>query len=387
MINRIFLAYIFIAIAFLISCSEVLEPVELNVSGLSEIDYNEEQQNFKISIKPLNLAQAKKSKNEKYKRFLIQTGNGDNAKLVSETSMTKNNPPPQIIQKAYTIGTGDEITLKYIIDDTKNGASADNNVENLLTTSSRVSSAGDVLLLGIGRVKAKDLTISELRNEVKNIFIQKGSSPYFQLEISEFRSRKAFVFDQNARSSVITLTDKPLALEELIAQINFKSDPGALNIIILKRAFKYYTITFDDLLSNRKGKIFIENQDQIQIKKINYKPGQVYALSGGQTANIIKITPELRSTMADVLFIPGGPLENINAKRSEIYLLRGQNPTTAYHLNAQNVSKILIAAEMELRPDDILFVAQRPIISFSRLLSELNPLRSLLRDIKNNNIP
>ena len=91
--------------------------------------------------------------------------------------------------------------------------------------------------------------------------------------------------------------------------------------------------------------------------------------------------------MADMLFQQNGPLSNIVAKRSEIYLLRGTKPIVAYHLNAQNVSSILVASHMELRPDDIIYVAQRPIISFSRLLSEISILRVLLRDIRNNNIP
>ena len=81
------------------------------------------------------------------------------------------------------------------------------------------------------------------------------------------------------------------------------------------------------------------------------------------------------------------PFNNLLAKRSEIYLLRGQDPSVAYHLDAQNVSRILVAANTELRPNDIVYVADRPIISFSRTLSELLPLRILLRDIQNNNIP
>ena len=65
----------------------------------------------------------------------------------------------------------------------------------------------------------------------------------------------------------------------------------------------------------------------------------------------------------------------------------GKNPSVAYHLDTQNVSRILVAAKTELRPNDIIYVADRPIISFVRTLSELAPLRILLRDIKNENIP
>ena len=40
-----------------------------------------------------------------------------------------------------------------------------------------------------------------------------------------------------------------------------------------------------------------------------------------------------------------------------------------------------------LQPNDIIYVAERPIISFSRLLAEITPLRTLLRDIDEGNLP
>ena len=102
---------------------------------------------------------------------------------------------------------------------------------------------------------------------------------------------------------------------------------------------------------------------------------------------MVLIDPSKRESLADILFTPNGVLNNLLAKRSEVYLLRGQNPSIAYHLDAQNVSRILVAAKTELRPNDIVYVADRPIISFSRLLGEISPLRVLLRDIQEGNIP
>ena len=91
--------------------------------------------------------------------------------------------------------------------------------------------------------------------------------------------------------------------------------------------------------------------------------------------------------MADVLFTSGGPLSASSAKRSEVYLLRGSNPVVAYHLDAQNPTRLIVADAMELRPNDILFVAEQPIISFNRALATIVPLRVLLRDIQDENIP
>jgi polysaccharide export outer membrane protein len=101
----------------------------------------------------------------------------------------------------------------------------------------------------------------------------------------------------------------------------------------------------------------------------------------------VPIDPSNRETLADILFTEDGALSNVLAKRSEVYLLRGRNPSVAYHLDAQNVSRILVAAKTELRPNDIVFVADRPIVSFARALGELSPLQMLLRDIRTDNLP
>ena len=83
----------------------------------------------------------------------------------------------------------------------------------------------------------------------------------------------------------------------------------------------------------------------------------------------------------------GGPLSSTSAKRSEVYLLRGSNPVYAFHLDAQSPTRLIVANAMELRPNDILYVAEQPIISFNRTLATIVPLRVLLRDIQDENIP
>ena len=146
-------------------------------------------------------------------------------------------------------------------------------------------------------------------------------------------------------------------------------------------------MTLDQVLDPTTPNILVADEDHIEIENLTYKPGQVFALSGAGNAEMVFIDPSRRETLADILFTNKGALNNLMAKRSEVYLLRGQNPSVAYHLDAQNVSRILVAAKTELRPNDIVYVADRPIISFARTLAEINPLRILLRDLQEGKIP
>ena len=76
----------------------------------------------------------------------------------------------------------------------------------------------------------------------------------------------------------------------------------------------------------------------------------------------------MRETLADVLFTSKGPLIQ-PMQTSDIYFLRGKQPVIAYHLDAQNPTRLIVADAMELRQNDILYVAEQPIVSFNRNFS------------------
>lgn len=253
----------------------------------------------------------------------------------------------------------------------------------------RVGSRGFILLDGVGRINVLNKSLSSVREEIHNKLSLNGLNPNFQLELLESKSRKIYL-NSHSTSLSIPLTEEGIHLKDLILdniQTSTTDNDSQLSIITLRRGEKTYRMAKEQLFAQKDSIIWMQDLDQVEYQTFMYKLGQVFALTGTQNAKILNIDPSKRETLADILFVDGGALENIHAKRSDVYLLRGQNPSKAYHLDAQNVSRILVAAKTELRPNDIVFVAERPIISFSRTLSEIAPLRALLRDIRDNNFP
>jgi protein involved in polysaccharide export with SLBB domain len=260
---------------------------------------------------------------------------------------------------------------------------------DIVSTSSDiiVGSRGNILIPNLGSFKAEDRPLDELRIDINRALINKGLMPNFQLEITGFESKSFFIVAENFGSEKIPFTNSKLGLKEAVLSANLNHSKNSLTIVKLFRNEVSYQITMQDLLFGDASKVYIQDGDTIEIKDYEYKLGAVFALGGAGKAQMVPIDPSKRETLADILFTPSGALNNLLAKRSEVYLLRGRNPSVAYHLDAQNVSRILVAAQTELRPNDIVYVADRPIISFSRTLSEILPLRILLRDIRNDNIP
>ena len=84
-------------------------------------------------------------------------------------------------------------------------------------------------------------------------------------------------------------------------------------------------------------------------------------------------------SLADVLYDDGGYVTT-TADASEIYEIRAsQDPAafgavTAWHLNAKNIASISLATRMELRPNDVVFIAEQPITTWARALGQFFPV-------------
>ena len=258
---------------------------------------------------------------------------------------------------------------------------------NMLSTSSIVDREGNVVFESVGRVKAEGLTLSELRTEIKNLIPQvPDSQNAFQIQITNFNSQTALLSSVGQPGVIITITDVPITLTQVLTSNGFNVDGNGIVRINLRRDGRTYTFTLDDLLNPNNPKIYLKPKDNITTEVLPYKANKVFIL-GAVSPQIFMIKPSNRETLADVLFTSGGALSSSSAKRSEVYLLRGSNPVLAFHLDAQSPTRLIVADTMELRPNDILYVAEQPIISFNRTLATIVPLRILLRDIQDENIP
>lgn len=258
---------------------------------------------------------------------------------------------------------------------------------NIVTTSSIVDHKGNVVFDGVGEIKAAGRSLDALRAEIKILMQQvPDSQNAFQIQITNFASQKALLSIPGKPAVLVPITNTPTTLAEALTQSGLSVEGNNIIRINLLRDSQTYVFTLDDLLNSNSPKAYLQPGDRVTIEILPYKENKVFIL-GAVAPQIFAINPTNRETLADVLFTTGGPLSASSAKRSEVYLLRGSNPVIAYHLDAQNPTRLIVADAMELRPNDILYVAEQPIMSFNRTLATITPLRILLRDIQDDNIP
>lgn len=356
-------------------CTELLEPVYI-----SELESKKtEQEKFKIEIYPLTFSAVEKLNSTSYERRVSKPGDAFSANLVKETELSSNVFPPNLPNAEYTLGIGDEISLIQQSEEVvRLGVDGAPISSTIITTQGRVGTDGNVLLLGAGNIRAIDRTISELREEVRSILIRAGKTPNFQMEISSFNSKHAYLSTNSGQSAIISITDQRTSIRELIAEQGISYDPEEPTTVEVQRKGKSYILTLSEILATGAQPIYLQDGDHIIFQTLKYKGSKVF-LVGGVTPTILSIRPEDRQTLADALFQQGGPLDRASAQRSAVYLLRGRNPVNAYHLDAQNPVRLLVADALELRPDDIVYVSEQPIGTLNRTIETLVPINNVLR--------
>ena len=257
----------------------------------------------------------------------------------------------------------------------------------VVSSDSVVDHEGNIVFESIGKIRAAGLTLNRLKENIENLIqTVPDSQNAFQIQVTNFASQKALISIQGQPGVLIPITDTPAKVSEVLTQNGLSIDGNHITQITLQRDRNTHVFNLNDLLNPDSPDVYLQPNDHIITTMLPYKENKVFIV-GGVSPQIFKINPANRETLADVLFTSGGPLSSSGAKRSEVYLLRGINPVVAYHLDAQSPTRLIVADAMELRPKDILYVAEQPIISFNRTLATIVPLRLLLRDIQDESIP
>lgn len=342
-------------------------------------------------------------------------------------------PPPQTLPQTYRIGVGDVVLLATkaagsTVEELTGLLAAQNRRQGYT-----VRDDGRIAIPEIGQIDIAGLTVEEAEARIFEVLVRNQVDPAFSLEVSEFNSQRVAVGGAVGNSTLIPLTLKPLTLGDALTAaggIQLANDEfgsirlyrnGTLYQIPVRDYFAdaalqrrllqdgdavYVDTTYDleqalsfyqqrlDVIAQRsqaRTQALAELQAEVGLRRAAlteqrsnfdaraqygaiardyvYLAGEVtkqsrFALPFGQTA-----------TLADALYETGG-YDNATGSSRHIYVLRAStNPAefgavTAWHLDATNAVNFTLAARLEMRPDDIIFIEEQPVTKWSRSLRQ-----------------
>lgn len=332
--------------------------------------------------------------------------------------------PPLEQPKPYRIGIGDVVLLA-----TPNADSALNEINGLLAAQNArqgytVQDDGAVAIPNVGRVTIAGMTLQEAQSALFQRLVTSQIDPTFNLEITDFNSQRVSIGGAVGQPQLEPITLTPLYLDEAITVAGgINADDPRYATVRLYRDGQTYQIAATKLFAkNDIPKILLQNGDRVFVdtefsvqlaegylrqeldlarfqRDVLEEQRDIFQTRVSMDAvdrDYVYVFGEVKkqgrwplpfdryASLADAMFEQGG-ISPVTGNPRRIYLLRknrlqagGPLEITAWSLDAQNTANLLLATELELRPDDIVFVASQPVTNWNRLISQLTPSISIL---------
>ncbi|WP_293573235.1 polysaccharide biosynthesis/export family protein [Phaeobacter sp.] len=345
--------------------------------------------------------------------------------------------PPRIQPSPYRVGVGDVVMLatpstRNTLEELT-GLLAAQNSRNGYT----VQDDGAINIPDVGRARIAGLTIEEAEELLFQKLVEAQFDPTFSLEIVEFNSQRVAVGGAVGKPAVLPITLTPLRLSEALTAAGSVSATNIdVTTVRLYRAGEVYQIPLKalyerpDLQAIRLisgDSIFVDSdfdinraerffEQQIRLKSISLAARAqelselnsaiaqkrednaekraafearealgaterdfVYLTGEFDTRTRYPLPYEQQATLADALFDAGGGISRETGDVSQVYVLRASSDprvpeeVTAWHLNARSAANYILATKFELRPDDVIFVAENPVTKWGRTLRQITP--------------
>ncbi|MCO6382906.1 sugar transporter [Oceanicola sp. 502str15] len=345
--------------------------------------------------------------------------------------------PPQANPGPYVIGVGDVVLFATpktgdTVEELSGLLAAQNSRQGYT-----VQDDGSINIPSVGRVRIAGMTVEVAEDELFQRLVEAQIDPTFSLEIAEFNSQKVSVGGAVTNPGVAPIRLTPLYLDQALAtaggitaadqdytSIRIYRD-GALYQVPLRefyarsglkrirlidgdsvfvdteyeldqaQAYFEQQITLAGFRSQQRRDALSELSTEVAIRRDalnearqNYR-SQVefdavdrdYVYLTGEVRQQARFPLPLgrQASLADALFEGAGgiPLDTGNVK--EIYVLRASpdprefGAVTAWHLDGRNAANITLAARFQLRPNDVVFVAEQPVTRWNRVVRQITP--------------
>lgn len=344
--------------------------------------------------------------------------------------------PPQVNPGPYRIGTGDVLLLatprgQSTVEELAGLVAAQNQRQGYT-----VQDDGDIAIPDVGRISVGDMTLAEAEDAIFERLIAARIDPSFSLEVSEFNSQRISVGGAVRNPGVVPVGITPVYLDEVLATAGgLASTADDFAVIRIYRDGTLYQIPTSDLYSNQglqrtrlvdgdslfidtaydfeqaqayfeeviaraqytqanRANAIAELQTEVSIRRgaleesrQNFRDRIEFGAEGGNFVYMagevtqpgrFELPFEARAVLADALFDAGG-WNASTGNPAQIYLMRAEESSsyassvTAYRLDGRNAANLVLATQMELRPGDVVFVAEQPVTRWNRVIDQITP--------------
>ncbi len=248
------------------------------------------------------------------------------------------------------------------------------------TEGHRVAEDGTIYYPYAGKVSVAGKTQAEVREILTEKLARQIANPQLDVKVVSFRSQKAYVVGEVATPGFQPITDVPLTVMDAITRAGGVTVEGDMTHVTLSRDGVMHTINLLDIYQrgDLSRNILLKSGDILNVANRNRR--KIFVM-GEVTSPSSLFIPKGRMSLSEAISDVGG-INPETSNPARIYVIRGtaERPEV-FQLNAKSPAALVLGDHFQLQPRDVVYVATAGVARWNRLIQNLLPTATLLRDI------